>query len=69
MMIVQRPEEKQKVLQNLIEKLDVQNILVFGNNIQRLHDLKDYLEQLGHKVAFIYNKDGEVRDTATFLQQ
>lgn len=69
MMIVQKPEEKAKLLQTLIQKLDVQNILVFGNNKQKLHELRDYLEKEGYKVAFIYQKDGEERNAAGFLDQ
>jgi ATP-dependent RNA helicase DDX19/DBP5 len=69
MMMVDKQEEKPRLLQTLIQKLDVQNILVFGNNKERLHELKDFLDKEGYKVAFIYQKDGEQSNQVEFMEQ
>lgn len=69
MMMVEKQEEKPRLLQTLIQKLDVQNILVFGNNKERLHELKDFLDKEGYKVAFIYQKDGEQSNQVEFMEQ
>lgn len=50
-------EQKFETLRNMIEKLDVQNILIFGNNKKRLKKLGDYLTSHDHKVAYTFSLD------------
>ena len=44
-----------RILEEIIKKLEVSNILIFGNNKRKLSNLRDWLEKQGYKVAYIYN--------------
>jgi ATP-dependent RNA helicase DDX19/DBP5 len=63
-------QQKKEILESVIQKLNAQNILVFGNNRKRLLELKEYLCAKNYKVAFVY-KDGDSKgvESAEFLEE
>lgn len=47
-------QQKIEILESVIQKVNAQNILIFGNNKKRLFDLQEYLTKKNYKVAFVY---------------
>ncbi len=61
-------EQKLQVLDTIIQNLDAQNILIFGNNKRILESLQEHLSSKNYKVAFVYNSKSNM-NVADFLQQ
>ena len=52
-------KDKKEILEQIISKINAQNILIFDNRKKDLLELLDFLNAKNYKAAFIYKNEGE----------